>query len=271
MMENDQIKSQIENAKQAFVASKERDREVDASKLDTDYTPEHKQTAPQDRQLHEDIMSRVRGLMDEATQISKGLAADPFIPSQPVTENQTRPFWAQNRVDIPPSEQFGKRQKMQDQEDPDKNSQLSVPTPPVPPNTETSAGMPIPDPLTAIRQEVFNNLGDGTEHAEELRGLTERLEQLESRANKQQQDLTALLKLVRQIANRQTELEKEKVPQRRQRGLFWPLIFVLLFLLAGSAGWLYWMNPEFIISISASLLNKGFDFLLNLIASAGVL
>ena len=30
MMENDQIKSQIENAKQAFVASKERDREVDA-------------------------------------------------------------------------------------------------------------------------------------------------------------------------------------------------------------------------------------------------
>ena len=84
---------------------------------------------------------------------------------------------------------------MQDQEDPDKNSQLSVPTPPVPPNTETSAGMPIPDPLTAIRQEVFNNLGDGTEHAEELRGLTERLEQLESRANKQQQDLTALLNL----------------------------------------------------------------------------
>ena len=98
--------------------------------------------------------------------------------------------------------------------------------------------MPIPDPLTAIRQEVFNNLGDGTEHAG-IKGLTERLEQLESRANKQQQDLTALLKLVRQIANRQTELEKEKVPQRRQRGLFWPLIFVLLFLLAGSAGWLY--------------------------------
>ena len=119
MMENDQIKSQIENAKQAFVASKERDREVDARKLDTD----HKQTAPQDKQLHEDIMSRVRGLMDEATQTSRGLAADPFIPGQPVAENQTRPFWAQNRVDIPPSEQFGKRQKMQDQDEPGRNSQ----------------------------------------------------------------------------------------------------------------------------------------------------
>ena len=33
MMENDQIKSQIENAKQAFVASKERDREVDFKKI----------------------------------------------------------------------------------------------------------------------------------------------------------------------------------------------------------------------------------------------
>ena len=270
-MENDQIKSQIENAKKAFIAGKERSREVISSELDTGNEKVQKDMVPEDRQLQEDIMSRVRGLMDEATQTSKGVTKDPFIARQPAAESRAKPFWAQNRVDIPPSEQFGKRQKMQDQEDPDKNSQLSVPTPPVPPNTETSAGMPIPDPLTAIRQEVFNNLGDGTEHAEELRGLTERLEQLESRANKQQQDLTALLKLVRQIANRQTELEKEKVPQRRQRGLFWPLIFVLLFLLAGSAGWLYWMNPEFIISISASLLNKGFDFLLNLIASAGVL
>ena len=97
-------------------------------KLDTD----HKQTAPQDRQLHEDIMSRVRGLMDEATQTSRGLAADPLFLGQPVAENQTRPFWAQNRVDIPPSEQFGKRQKMQDQDEPGRNSQPDTPVQPTP-------------------------------------------------------------------------------------------------------------------------------------------
>ena len=270
-MKNDQIKSQIENAKKAFIAGKERNREVISSELDTADTKVQKDLVPEDRQLQEEIMSRVRGLMDEATQTRKGVTREPFISKRPVAESRAKPFWAQNRVDIPPSEQFGKRQKMQDQNEPDKSSQLSVPTPSVPSDTEPSAGMSIPDPLTAIRQEVFNNLGDGTGHAEELQELTDRLAQLESRADKQQQDLTALLKLVRQLANRQAELEKEKVQPRRQRGLFWPLIFVLLFLLAGSAGWLYWMNPELIISISSSLLNKGFDFLLNLIASAGVL
>ena len=71
-------------------------------------------------------------------------------------------------------------------------------------------------------------MGTTTGHAEELQGLTDRLQQLENRADKQQQDLTALLKLVRQMANRQAEMEKEKVQPRRQRGLIWPLIFVLL-------------------------------------------
>ena len=267
MMENDQIKSQIENAKQAFVASKERDREVDARKLDTD----HKQTAPQDKQLHEDIMSRVRGLMDEATQTSRGLAADPFIPGQPVAENQTRPFWAQNRVDIPPSEQFGKRQKMQDQDEPGRNSQPDTPVQPTPADKSSSASLPVPDSLTAIRQEVFSKLGDKTGQAEELQGLTDRLQQLENRADKQQQDLTALLKLVRQLANRQAEMEKEKVQPRRQGSLIGSLIFVLLVILAGSAGWLYWMNPDLVMSISANLMNQGFDFLLHLIARTGLL
>ena len=271
MMENDQIKSQIENAKQAFVASKERDREVDARKLDTDETQDHKQTAQQDKQLHEDIMSRVRGLMDEATQSSKGLAADPVIPSQPVAQNQSRPFWAQNRVDIPPSEQFGKRQKMQDQDEPGRNSQLDTPVQPAPTDKSSSASLPVPDSLTAIRQEVFSKLGDKTGQAEELQGLTDRLQQLENRADKQQQDLTALLKLVRQLANRQAEMEKEKVQPRRQRGLLGSLIFVLLVMLAGSASWLYWMNPDLVMSISANLMNQGFDFLLNLIARTGLL
>ena len=209
--------------------------------------------------------------MDEATQSSRGLSADPFIKGQPVAENQTRPFWAQNRVDIPPSEQFGKRQKMQDQDEPGKNSQLDTPVQPAPSIKDTPASLHVPDTLTAIRQEVFNKLGDRTGQEEEFQELKDRLQQLESRADKQQQDLTALLKLVRQLASRQAEMEKEKVQPRRQRSVLGSLIFVLLVMLAGSAGWLYWMNPDLVMSIAANLMNQGFDFLLNLIARTGLL
>ena len=94
---------------------------------------------------------------------------------------------------------------------------------------------------------------------------------MESRTDKQQQDLTALLKLVRQLANRQAELEQEKVTPRRQRSLFGALMFVLLAMLAASAGWLYWLNPDLVMNLSATLLNNGFDFVLNLIAQLGLL
>ena len=110
-MENDQIKSQIENAKKAFIAGVERNREVISSELDTADTKVQKDLVPEDRQLTEEIMSRVRGLMDEATQTSKGVTREPFISKRPVAESRAKPFWAQNRADIPPSEQFGKRQK----------------------------------------------------------------------------------------------------------------------------------------------------------------
>ena len=66
--------------------------------------------------------------------------------------------------------------------------------------------------------------------------LADRLKQLEGQIDKQQQDLTALLKLVRQLANKQAELEQEKLPPRRQRSLFGALIFVLLVMLVASAG-----------------------------------
>ena len=97
------------------------------------------------------------------------------------------------------------------------------------------------------------------------------MQQLESRTEKQQQDLTALLKLVRQLANKQAELEKERSQPRRQRSLFVPLIFLLLVLLVASAGWLYWLNPDLVITLSTTLLNNGFDFMLDLIAQFGLL
>ena len=254
-MDNDQIKSQIENAKRAFVASKERGNE--ASLVDPDVD---------DPRLREDIMARLRGLMDEAAQSKTGSASDPAITGHSLGENRAKPFWAQNKVDIPPSEQFGKRQKMQEQNDPSRDNPLDTTAQPTP--TEPQLG---PDPLTAIRQEVFNKLGDGAGQLEEVKALADRLQQLESRTDKQQQDLTALLKLVRQLANRQAELEQEKTTPRRQRSLFGAVMFLLLAMLAASAGWLYWLNPDLVMTLSATLLNNGFDFVLNLIAQLGLL
>ena len=143
-MENDQIKSQIENAKRAFVASKERDREASSDELDMD-----------DAQLQENIMKRLRGLMDEAVQSTTEAASSPIIPGHSPAESRARPFWAQNRIDIPPSEKFGKRQKMQEQDSPSNPNPLGTTEHPSP--TESQPGS---DPLLAIRQEVFNKLGD---------------------------------------------------------------------------------------------------------------
>ena len=137
--------------------------------------------------------------------------------------------------------------------------------------TSPTEAQPGSDPLVAIRQEVFNKLGDSVGQSEEIQGLSERLQQLESRTEKQQQDLTALLKLVRQLANKQAELEKEQSQPRRQRSLFMPLIFLLLVMLAASAGWLYWLNPDLVITLSTTLLNNSFDFMLDLIAQFGLL
>ena len=258
-MENDQIKTQIENAKRAFVASKTRDRDTlsDATKKEQ---AQHSHGGLQDDRPdtditdQKDIMDRVRGLMDEAAQTRRGPAA------------QTKPFWAQKKVDIPPSEQFGKRQRMQDKDDfgTDNTAHGAAPSE----MTATDAGM---DPLTAIREQVFNKLGDPSGGSEQIQQLTDRIQQLEGRAEKQQQDLTALLKLVRQLANRQAELEQDKAAPKKQRGLFGPLVLILLVMLVGIAGWLYWLDPDMMLAMSASVLRNGFDAVLNLIAQFGLL
>ena len=150
-------------------------------------------------------MNRLRGLMDEAAQSITGPASGPINPGNSPAERRAKPFWAQNRVDIPPSEKFGKRQKMQEKEFPSNTNPLGTAEKPTLTDPQPSS-----DPLVAIRQEVFNKLGDSAGQLEGIQGLTDRLQQLESRTEKQQQDLTALLKLVRQLANKQAELEKEQ-------------------------------------------------------------
>lgn len=271
-MENDQIKTQIENAKRAFVASKARERDLSAETTD----PHQARLQPEadgqaglaghdphtDSLAQEHIMGRVRELMDEAAQTRRGPAAR--------QDTQTKPFWAQNKVDIPPSEQFGKRQRMHDKDDTGTDDQPATSAQPAPPEMRAPAESAA-DPLTAIRQEVFNKLGDTAGASEELQALAERVQQLEGRSEKQQQDLTALLKLVRQLANRQAELEQDTAAPRRQGGLLGPLVLVLLVMAAGIAGWLFWLDPDMMLTLSASVLNNSFDAVLNLIARFGLI
>ena len=100
-------------------------------------------------------MERLRSLMDEAAQSTTGTAAGPIISSHSPPESRVRPFWAQNRIDIPPSEKFGKRQKMQEQNNPSGDNPLDTTA-----QQASTTTQPAPDSLTAIRQEVFNKLGD---------------------------------------------------------------------------------------------------------------
>ena len=137
-----------------------------------------------------------------------------------------------------------------------------------PPELRTPTA-PAADPLTAIRQEVFNKLGDTAGASEELQALAERVQQLEGRSEKQQQDLTALLKLVRQLANRQPNWNRTQPPRGTRRGLFGPLILVLFVMAAEDAGWLFWLDPDMMLTLSASVLNNSFDAVLSLIARFG--
>lgn len=250
-MENDQIKAQMENAKRAFVASKARDHDTSSEEAERN-----------EAMAQEVIMGHLHQLMEEAAQTRRGPVGQP--------ELQSKPFWAQNKIDIPPSEQFGKRQKMNDKEKAGTDDQLAATAKPG--SAEMMARSELgTDPLTAIRQEVFNKLGDTAGSAEELQQLTNRIQNLESRAEKQQQDLTALLKLVRQLANRQSELEQDTTAPQRQRGIFGPLILILIVMLGGIAGWLLWLDPDMMLAMSASALNNSFDAVLNLIARFGLL
>ena len=269
-MENDQIKAQMENAKRAFVASRARDHDTSSEEAERNEAvgQEGQAEAQPDVNAQESnvaqelIMGHVHQLMEEAAQTRRGPVGQP--------ELQSKPFWAQNKIDIPPSEQFGKRQKMNDKEKAGTDDQLAAPAQPGPAEMMAKSELGT-DPLTAIRQEVFSKLGDTAGSAEELQQLTNRIQNLESRAEKQQQDLTALLKLVRQLANRQSELEQDTTAPRRQRGIFGPLILILIVMLGGIAGWLLWLDPDMMLAISASALNNSFDDVLNLIARFGLL
>ena len=218
------------------------------------------------------IMARVDELMQEATQTKRsstqGAAA--------------RPFWAQTKVDIPPSEKFGKLSQMTE-DDSQKNApqraeeEIKAPAPAPSPAT-THIAQPAAQAegseataLSAIRDEVINKMGATAPAmpSPDLDEVLQRLDGLEGRVDKHQQDLTALLKLVRQLAAKKEEKpELQKVKSSRSgAGLG---LFITLLLVGGMLGWLFWMDPAFMMDIMTQIINEGLTMTIQLLASFGV-
>ena len=156
------------------------------------------------------IMARVDELMTEATQTKRS------------APNAARPFWAQTQVDIPPSEKFGKLSQMTE-DDSQKNApqraeeEVTAPAPPPIPQPAAQAEGSEATALSAIRDEVINKMGAAAPAmpSPELDEVLQRLDGLEGRVDKHQQDLTALLKLVRQLAAKKEEKPApSKLPPR---------------------------------------------------------
>jgi hypothetical protein len=219
------------------------------------------------------IMARVDELMQEATQTKRSGTQDAAA----------RPFWAQTKVDIPPSEKFGKLSQMTE-DDSQKNAPqraeeevtapASSPSPAPPPIAQQAAQAAESEAtaLSAIRDEVINKMGAAAPAmpSPELDEVLQRLDELEGRVDKHQQDLTALLKLVRQLASKKEEKpEPQKVKSSRSSA--GPGLFVTLLLVGGMLGWLFWMDPAFMMDMMTKIINEGLTMTIQLLASFGVI
>ena len=234
------------------------------------------------------IMGRLKSLMDEAAQTPRQESRS----YQDIARNaprETTPFWAQTQRDISPSERFATQQREQESKMAD-----TPPSPTQQPEAQSGQAGAQPDSqqpapeavaqsaqpeaaiaeiqppaqaampakpsneaaLSAIRSEVFSHMEKAPIPAE----LLERIEQIEQRASQQQQDLTSVLKLVRQLAASQKEFETVSQPKRR--GFFSTLLFSMLVLIGmvsvGALGWLYVMNPALVNSVFTQIINSAF-------------
>ena len=212
------------------------------------------------------IMARVDELMQEATQTKRSSTQDAAA----------RPFWAQTKVDIPPSEKFGKLSQMTE-DDSQKNApqraeeEVTAPAPPPIPQPAAQAEGSEATALSAIRDEVINKMGAAAPAmpSPELDEVLQRLDELEGRVDKHQQDLTALLKLVRQLAAKKEEKPEPQKVKSSSSGAGLGL-FVTLLLVGGMLGWLFWMDPAFMMDMMTKIINEGLTMTIQLLASFGV-
>ena len=285
-MDNDLIRQQIESAKKSFVSTKTKQNDKQFQMAGTQPSGSIADLSRLEQQTL--IMGRLKSLMDEAAQTPRQESRS-YQDIARNTPRETTPFWAQTQRDISPSERFATQQREQEskmadtppsptqqqeaqsgqagaqpdsqQPAPEALAQSAQPEAAVaemqPPAQAAMPAKPSNEAaLSAIRSEVFSHMEKAPIPAE----LLKRIEQIEQRASQQQQDLTSVLKLVRQLAASQKEFETVSQPKRR--GFFSTLLFSMLVLIGmvsvGALGWLYVMNPALVNSVFTQIINSAF-------------
>ena len=210
------------------------------------------------------IMARVDELMSEAARTKRSNS-----------DGTNRPFWAQSTIDIPPSEQFGKFRQMTEEEPPKSEQEGETAASQAAPaasarQAETDIGEATA--LSAIRDEVINKMSaqPAALPSAEIEALHARIEGMEGRIDKHQQDLTALLKLVRQLAAKKEEEKTEPKKNKKSESSSWGLgLLVTILLVGGMIGWLFWMDPTFMMEIMSNLVHEGLAMAIKLLAQLG--
>jgi hypothetical protein len=253
-MDNDQIKEQIESAKRAFIASKAQQRQ-DSMDGDTatngDFINETK--------IQKDILARVSSLMTEASQTSR---SNPL--SDDSSKGPPRPFWAQAQTDLSSFEKWERQQnKMNSDDSPESTREvppLATTSETHPPTTKDDADIA----LSAIRDEVIGRIDSGSkpEIDAKILELTEKTQQLEARIDKHDQDIAALLQLVRQTM---PQLATKKPSSTA--GL---VFFIMLLIVIAVVGWLFWMNPVLMTNLATIVVNKTFTMMMNIVSLVGL-
>ena len=267
-MDNKQIKDNIEKAKRAFIAS--RNQQGSISKVNK-FSENDRQ--PIETNIQKDILDRVSKLMNEASQTSRGRSVLDSNTSEP-----PRPFWAQSHNDLSSFEKWERQQNMSNTDDAPENAPDEVP----PLATTTVSQIPPLEynddmALSAIRDEVIGRIdnSDKPETTEKILELSNKLQYLEGRIDKHQQDIAALLQLVRQITARQKQdtveerITSQKVASKSSSVIGF-VFFIVCLIFFAVAGWLFWMNPVLMTSLATMLVNKAFTLMMNIVSLAGL-
>ena len=260
-MNNEQIKEELLKAKEAFIKSK-KSEENDLRKENLEIIEGIK---TKDENGPHDIMRRVKLLFEEAEGIDKS-SNENFINIENNSNNKKnlldninkKPFWSQN-YELSPSDQFKKKKKMQDQdlEDLKKEEKVEVETEEntsetgvsdeSSSNDANSSNIADASSLDDIKAEVMGKINEAKPDTElikkSLSSAHDRIDLLEPQIEKHKKDITALLKLVRELSKKQSEI-KIPLPQDIPRKNNFSVFFLsVIFLGIGIVGWLYWMDP----------------------------
>lgn len=268
-MDNKQIKENIENAKRAFIASRNQQRSIsEVNKFSEN------DCQPPETNIQKDILDRVSKLMSEASQTNRGHSVLDSNTSEP-----PRPFWAQSHNDLSSFEKWERQQNMSNSDD----DGAPENTPEVPPLATMTVSQPSAVEynddmaLSAIRDEVIGRIdnSDKPETTEKILELSNKLQYLEGRIDKHQQDIAALLQLVRQITARQKQgtveelITSQKVASKSS-GVIGFVFFIMCLIFFAVAGWLFWMNPVLMTSLATMLVNKAFTLMMNIVSLVGL-